>query len=158
MFELLVLRLDWLHAGMVVDTFIKQWSGPLAVIAPLYKACYGPLPRQSWNGSAPAAAADEQPNQPTFIPAYQKPYIVLTVHVAGRQLPTEIFKVEATENGHPRAYYLVQSDLFRNRYEYFSDLSEYRCSCCSCTSPAQSIRPHCTTSIHDDCCIPVPRC
>ena len=26
--------------GLVVDTFLQHWSGPLALCAPLYKPCY----------------------------------------------------------------------------------------------------------------------
>lgn len=100
---------------MVVDTFIKQWHGPMAVVAPLYKPCYGPLPNSGASaGGASSEAAYDAPH-PSFVPAYQKPFISLTVHVAGRQLPAEVFKVEASESGQPRTYYLIQSELFRHR-------------------------------------------
>jgi len=106
-------------AGMVVTSFIQEWPGPMSVIAPLYKACYGAIPDE--DAAAAAAAADgggagpDGMLRPTFIPSSQLPLLEMTVDVAGQQLPVEVFKVETAAHGHARTYFLVQSELFRHR-------------------------------------------
>lgn len=110
--------LDALLVLVVVFPNLVYPAGPLSLLAPLYKACYGPIP----NATA-AGAGQEQAGcmcadgllRPSFIPADQLPLLEITVDVAGRQLPVEVFKMEHMQEscGQPRTFYLVQSELFR---------------------------------------------
>ncbi|WIA20821.1 hypothetical protein OEZ85_005176 [Tetradesmus obliquus] len=94
--------------GLVVSTFLQHWPGPMALVAPLYKACY---PEDDCGGTPF--------DRPSFIPPGQAPLLALTVDVArGWQLPVEVFKLETVAGagpaaGQPRTYYLVQAELFR---------------------------------------------
>ena len=85
--------------GMVVDTFIKQWPGPMAVIAPLYKACYAAAP-----GCSGTSSDQDGVVRPSFLAPYERPLLTLTVDAAGAPNPVEVFRMQH-ENV---TYYLVQ--------------------------------------------------
>lgn len=85
--------------GMVVDTFIKQWPGPMAIIAPLYKACYAAAP-----GCSGTSSDQDGVVRPSFLPPYERPLLTLTVDAAGVPNPVEVFRM-VHENV---TYYLVQ--------------------------------------------------
>lgn len=85
--------------GMVVDTFIKQWPGPMAVIAPLYKACYAAAP-----GCSGTSSDQDGVIRPSFLAPYERPLLTLTVDAAGTPNPVEVFRL-VHENV---VYYLVQ--------------------------------------------------
>jgi hypothetical protein len=74
--------------GMVVDTFIKQWPGPMSVIAPLYKACYTAPP-----GCSGTSADADGVVRPAFLAPYERPLLTLTVDAAGVVMPVEVFKL-----------------------------------------------------------------
>lgn len=85
--------------GMVVDTFIKQWPGPMAIIAPLYKACYAAAP-----GCSGTSSDQDGVVRPSFLAPYERPLLTLTVDAAGAPNPVEVFRLQH-ENV---TYYLVQ--------------------------------------------------
>jgi hypothetical protein len=107
--------------GMVVASFLKEWPGPLALMAPLYKACYEPLPG---TGSKDAGDCDSAAGcggrvgpdgvlRPSFIPDDVPALLEMSVDVAGRKLPVEVFKLtqQQQQGGggvQLRTYYLVQ--------------------------------------------------
>ncbi|KAF8067137.1 mok12 [Scenedesmus sp. PABB004] len=112
--------------GMVVDTFLREWPGPLSLIAPLYRPCYEPLPGAPPPDGAAGGGADAGAGAapggwrglvPTVLPPGAAPLLEMTVDVAGWQLPVEVFKLEApvAPGGPPRTYYLVQAELFARR-------------------------------------------
>lgn len=88
--------------GMVVDTFIKQWPGPMSIIAPLYKACYAAAP-----GCSGTSSDQDGVVRPSFLAPYERPLLTLTVDAAGTPNPVEVFRVQH-ENV---TYYLVQVRL-----------------------------------------------
>jgi hypothetical protein len=85
--------------GMVVDTFIKQWPGPMAIIAPLYKACYAAAP-----GCSGTSSDQDGVVRPSFLAPYERPLLTLTVDAAGTPNAVEVFRM-VHENV---TYYLVQ--------------------------------------------------
>jgi hypothetical protein len=85
--------------GMVVDSFIKQWPGPISVIAPLYKACYAAAP-----GCSGTSSDQDGVVRPSFLAPYERPLLTLTVDAAGTPNPVEVFRMQH-ENV---TYYLVQ--------------------------------------------------
>lgn len=88
--------------GMVVDTFIKQWPGQMAVIAPLYKACYAAAP-----GCSGTSSDQDGVVRPSFLAPYERPLLTLTVDAAGMPNPVEVFRM-VHDNV---TYYLVQVRL-----------------------------------------------
>lgn len=88
--------------GMVVDTFIKQWPGPMAVIAPLYKACYAAAP-----GCSGTSSDQDGVVRPSFLAPYERPLLTLTVDAAGAPNAVEVFRMQH-ENV---TYYLVQVSI-----------------------------------------------
>ena len=88
--------------GMVVDTFIKQWPGPMAVIAPLYKACYAAAP-----GCSGTSSDQDGVVRPSFLAPYERPLLTLTVDAAGTVNAVEVSRM-VHENV---VYYLVQVSM-----------------------------------------------